>query len=130
MNAPQIILSENDFERISQLIYKNSSTTAALLEEELSRANIVPDTRLPKNVVAMNSRVTYVDSVSGEQNTITLVYPNDADLQQQKISVLAAVGAALIGLEEGARIEWPLPGGTKKEFKVLQVSQAQAQTRV
>jgi regulator of nucleoside diphosphate kinase len=123
MNTPNIILSQEDYEKISQLIYQNDSDIAALLEEELSRADLVPQTELPANVVAMRSQVTYKDSVTGQESTITLVYPHEANLAENRISILASVGAALIGLKEGAAIQWPLPNGTKKEFKVVKVSQ-------
>lgn len=123
MNAPQIILSNEDYEKISQLIYKNESPTAALLDEELSRAEIVPLESLPQNVVAMNSKVIYQDRSTGQESTITLVYPHEANLEENRISILASVGAALIGLQEGAHIQWALPGGSKKEFKVLKVLQ-------
>lgn len=123
MNAPNIILSQEDYEKISQLIYQNDSDIAALLEEELSRADLVPQTELPKNVVAMKSQVTYQDSQTGQESTITLVYPHEANLQENRISILASVGAALIGLKEGAKIQWPLPNGIEKEFRVVKVSQ-------
>lgn len=122
MDAPQIILSQEDYQKISQLIYKNDSDVAALLEEELSRADIVDQAVLPADVVAMHSEVSFLDVETGRESTFTLVYPSEASLAEGRISILASLGAALIGLKVGQTIRWALPGGAEKEFKVVKVT--------
>ena len=41
---------------------------------------------------------------------MTLVYPKDVDVAKNKISILSPVGSAMLGLEQGAELEWPKPG--------------------
>ncbi len=53
---------------------------------------------------------------------MTLVYPKDADVDQGKVSVLAPVGSALLGLSVGQSIRWPLPGGTIRHLRVVSVT--------
>jgi regulator of nucleoside diphosphate kinase len=88
------------------------------LELELERANIVESTAVPANVVTMNSTVEYVDEQTGKVNEVTLVYPRDADIAQRKVSVLAPIGSALLGLSVDQSLPWPLPDGRTTSVRV------------
>ena len=70
----------------------------------------------------MNSSVVFRDDASGQERAITLVYPEDADVDAGWISVLTPIGAALIGLSNGQTIEFQLPGGSWRSLTVLGVS--------
>jgi regulator of nucleoside diphosphate kinase len=120
-NEVNLILTEKDFQKLSALIKSARPEIAEPLEEELSRAAVVPPEKLPTDVVSMNSTVTFTDVDSGKESTVTLVYPHDADVEQNKISILAPIGSALIGLRVGQVIRWPLPGGKEKRLKVVSV---------
>lgn len=117
-----IILAEPDYVKLSALVAGTSLEIARQLEEELGRASVVAPEALPRDVVGMNSTVKYEEVGSGKQVTVTLVYPHDANLEENKVSVLAPVGAALIGLRTGQEIRWAFPGGKEKRLKVLEVS--------
>lgn len=69
----------------------------------------------------MNSTVVRVDETSGETHPLTLVYPRDADAAAGKVSVLALVGSALLGLSAGQQIDWQAPGGRPLRLKVVAV---------
>ena len=86
----------------------------ATLERELGRGRVVPPTGVPRGVVTMNSRVRFRDLGTGEAETYTLVYPADADVEQAKLSVLAPLGAALLGSKAGDVVECGTPGGVRK----------------
>lgn len=119
-NAP-LIITHSDFEKISALLHYADSVTAELLQEELDRATIVQAEDLPVDVVAVNSIVKFQDLDSGKISTRTLVMPNDANVEEKKISILAPMGAALIGLRVGQTISWPVPRGGEKRVHVLSV---------
>lgn len=123
-NQDTLILSKTDFENLSALTNLAKKELAELLEEELGRASLVADDRLPADVVSMNSTVSFEDVESGKTSTITLVYPPEANIEAGKVSVLTPVGSALIGLRVGQVIRWPFPNGKKKELKVLSVSRS------
>jgi len=123
-NQDTLILSKTDFENLSALTNLAKKELAELLEEELGRASLVADDRLPADVVSMNSTVSFEDLESGKTSTVTLVYPPEANIEAGKISVLTPVGSALIGLRVGQVIRWPFPNGKKKELKVLSVSRS------
>ncbi|GAB4352840.1 MAG: hypothetical protein Kow0073_08700 [Immundisolibacter sp.] len=86
---------------------------------------------MPPDTVTPNSRVLCVDDTSGAELVLKRVYPRDADPARGNVSVLAPVGAALLGLSAGQAIEWPLPGGRSTRLRVLRViDQPQAHGRL
>ncbi|MFA7290966.1 MAG: nucleoside diphosphate kinase regulator [Rhodocyclaceae bacterium] len=95
------------------------------LRTELERAIVVPGDSIPVNIVTMGASVGYRDQKTGHCREIELVYPDEADLDSGKISVLTPVGSALIGLAEGQEIDWHFPDGTPHRLKVMSVKQAE-----
>jgi regulator of nucleoside diphosphate kinase len=91
------------------------------LRRELERAMVVSSALMPADVATMNSRVRYTDEKDGARRTVSLVYPSEADVAKGKISVLAPVGTALLGLSEGQSIEWDFPDGSRRRLKLEQV---------
>ncbi|MGB4813207.1 MAG: nucleoside diphosphate kinase regulator [Methylophilaceae bacterium] len=89
---------------------------------ELARANIVEPQEIPPDVVTMNSTVTFKVQSSDKEFSLTLVYPNEAGDNAGKISILAPVGSALLGLREGEEISWPKPGGGLLLVRILKVT--------
>ena len=87
------------------------------LVDELNRAIVVPAEEIPADVITMNSRVRLLDLDKGFAVEYTLVYPAEADATKGKISIVAPIGAAMIGYREGDEIEWDVPGG-RRRFKV------------
>ena len=120
-NDANLILSETDFKKISALLVLNQSDIFELIEEELHRALVVSTEMLPKDVVAMNSTVTFLDMDSNRQSVVELVYPHQVDIEKNKISILSPIGAALIGLRVQQSIHWPMPNGKVKKLKVVSV---------
>jgi regulator of nucleoside diphosphate kinase len=121
MEAQQsILVTDQDFERLSLLIQHSESKTAGLLEEELARATVVPQREIPQDIVTMNSTIRFTNEENGKESEVTLVFPKDADVTNGQVSVLAPVGMALIGLKVGQSIEWPMPTGPRK-LKVVRI---------
>ena len=89
------------------------------LEAELDRAQVVAPTQVPPDVITMNSRVRLVDLDSGEEMVATLVFPHDADIDENKISVLAPIGTGMLGYRVGDVFAWKVPDGVRQ----LQVSE-------
>ncbi|WP_253715876.1 nucleoside diphosphate kinase regulator [Bdellovibrio bacteriovorus] len=113
-----LVITDQDYERLALLLQHTESSNAAVLEEELARATVVPQKEVPHDVVTMNSTVQFVDHDTHKESQITLVFPKDADVTKGKVSILAPVGIALIGLKVGQTIQWPMPNGQKRELQV------------
>ncbi len=119
-NTTELILTRKDYERLSLLIDEHPRS-AALLAEELDRAKVVDAKDIPKDVVTMNSKVTFMDLETDQESNVTLVFPPDANADERKVSVLAPIGSALIGLRIGQEIEWPMPNGKVRRVRVTGV---------
>jgi regulator of nucleoside diphosphate kinase len=92
------------------------------LQREFDRAIVVSSEAVPGDVATMNSRGLYVDETTGERRSVTIVYPLDADASKGMVSVLAPVGAALLGLSIGQAIEWEFPNGSRRRLGVEDVT--------
>jgi regulator of nucleoside diphosphate kinase len=121
---PSIILSAEDYERLSALAHVARKRMPALAEEladEIARARVLAKGRHPQHIVCMNSEVEFRDDTTGKVQEFTLVYPEEADISQRKVSVLTPVGTALIGLRTGRSITWETPTGEVRQLTVLAV---------
>lgn len=123
---PPLLLSRLDVERIEALLQQPGfrALDTHALQEELGRADIAEPARMPADVITMNStaRVRVSDGAhAAQEHELTLVYPRDADGSADKVSVLAPVGSALLGLRVGDSIDWPLPGGRDARLQVLEI---------
>jgi len=118
---PPLVVFQADFEALSILASLHSSLPVAqFLGEELNRASVV--TRTKRKFVRLGSRVRYQDLSKTTPTEITLVMPNEADLKRRFVSVLTAVGAALIGLKEGQSITFSMPWTGPRTIVVLQIA--------
>lgn len=119
VQSPRIVLSRFDQERLEKLLLTvGPRPDLDALREEIDRADVVEPERIPADRVTMNSRVRFVDDDSTDAHEITLVFPGHADTERNRISVLAPVGSALLGLSIGDAIEWPLPNGRTRRLRV------------
>lgn len=113
----RIILSSLDYERIYDSIRKAqnegsiSSNEAESLAAELEQAKIVEPEEMPHNVVTMNSKVKISFVESGKGVELKIVYPKDANIGKNLISIFSPIAAALIGYSEGDTIDWIVPSG-------------------
>lgn len=121
---PTIILSAADYERLSTLAHaarKRMPDLADELAEEIGRARVLAKGDHPQHIVCMNSEVEFRDDTTGKVQKVTLVYPEEADISQRKVSVLTPVGTALIGLKNRDSITWETPNGELRQLTVLSV---------
>ncbi len=121
---PQITIAQETLDHLEALVQGASARMPALADrllEELSRARILPAARIPADVVGIGSRVTWRDETTGQEQTATLVWPEEADIDAGRASVLTPIGVALIGLKAGARFQWETRSGEHRDLTVLAV---------
>lgn len=121
---PKLVISSLDAARLEELLDSlpgDAFPGRTELEAELARAEIVEPRDIPSTVVSMNSTVRFRVESSSEEFTLTLVYPKNMDSHSNKISILAPVGSALLGLSQGDEIEWPKPGGGVLKVRIEEI---------
>ena len=115
-----IHMTKFDMDRLMDLIErariqaKRNKTNLDQLEQELTRAILMEPRAIPRDVITMNSRVVITDVDSGETTSCVVVFPSDANVAENRISVLAPLGTALLGYRVGDMVEWRVPAGVKR----------------
>lgn len=101
---------------LEEALARNSRDAAFLkdLARELALAEAVEPQNVPPDVVTMNSRVVLQDAESGEKMDYTLVFPENADIENGRLSVVSPIGTAILGYAKGDTIVWHTPGGPRK----------------
>jgi regulator of nucleoside diphosphate kinase len=84
------------------------------LRDELVNGIVVASPDVPKRMVTMRSRVRVRDLEADESQTYTLVYPEEADIDQGKLSILAPLATALLGARTGQVVKFDAPAGPRR----------------
>lgn len=124
MSRPRIRLIESEADIIAGLAVQAEQRmpeVAALLMEEVERAELFSAETLPDDVVALGSEVEFLDEGTGQSRSVTIVLPAHADIAAGRISILTPAGAGLIGLSVGQAIDWPDSAGRERRLKILSV---------
>ena len=121
-----IYVTSQDKQRLADLLMEVEASDPRkhgdlkALEDELERAVIVDAKDIPGDVITMNSRAEMRDLESGETVAFTLAFPSEANIDEGKISVLAPIGAGMLGYRVGDEFEWNVPGGLRR-MKVTKI---------
>ena len=118
MSERSIYVTSDDRKRLQALL---SRPTEAMdrddvsgLVSEVQRAVVVPASEIPPDVITMNTRARLLDLDQRTTLDYTVVYPEDADFAAGRISVVAPIGAAMLGYRVGDEIEWVVPSGPRR----------------
>ncbi len=111
----KIHITKFDLDRLNQLLEKRKPHDEydRALSAELENAEVVAAKSIPDDVITMNSQVKFKD-IDGKEKIYWLVFPEDADVTENKISILSPVGCSLIGYRIGSDVVIPTPHGNKK----------------
>lgn len=115
-SIPNVTLPASDHRRLQRLARvgaDQADVDAHFLLSEIKRAEVVPDraARLD-SIVTMGSWVTFWITWGVPRETRQLVYPEDYTSERTQISVMSALGAALVGLKVGSEIPFFTAGRT------------------
>ncbi|MFA5515267.1 MAG: nucleoside diphosphate kinase regulator [Desulfuromonadales bacterium] len=120
MNQRPIYVTEFDLDRLERLIDRAQGASRRdqdyldQLEEELGRCRIVAPPEVPSDIVTLNSRVKLHDLDADRQMTVTLVFPEQANLAEGRLSIVSPIGTAILGYAVGDIVEWEVHSGTKR----------------
>ena len=120
MREYPIIVTDRDASRLRGLLGRQTTASnrdqghLSQLRSELNRALVLACDEVPAGIVTIGSLVRVADLDTGKRMVLTLVLPDEADVAQQRISVLAPLGTALPGFRAGDDVEWAMPGGIRR----------------
>ena len=123
---PPIHLPTSESDVVARLALQaehRQPAVAAMLLEEIDRAELHEAGTLPDDVVILGSEVGFVDEKTNQARTVTLVLPAHANIAEGRISILTPMGAALYGLTAGDSIDWPDLDGNSRRIKIVRVTQ-------
>ena len=126
MSQRNLYVTVQDQQRLTDMLEealaRNSRDSGFLKElaRELALAQAVDPKEVPADVVTMNSRVVLQDVESGEHMEYTLVFPDQADIENGRLSVVSPIGTAILGYAKGDTLSWQTPGGPRK-LKILDI---------
>lgn len=127
MNHTPIYISRDDYSKLRLLLatalHSTGNSAAKKLREELDRAAVIDPAAFPPDVVTMESTVQYEDLGTGEIEEYTITFPERANVEYKRLSILAPIGTALIGCRVGDIVNWSTPGGLR-QLKVRRVTPA------
>lgn len=127
---PKVVINADDLAHLEGLadgMLARHPTLADRLFEEIGRARVVAPAKMPRDVVSMGSTVTYRDETTGQEKSVTLVYPEEADITQLRVSVMTPIGVALLGLSAGASFYWDTRDNQRRTLTILSVEQPETQ---
>ncbi len=117
-NHSTIYITRDDHAKLRLLLSTVSaprgSHTLAQLREELDRAVIIDPSAVPSGIVMLESQVEYEDVDTGEVEDYIITFPERANIDEKRISVLAPIGIALLGCRVGDIVRWTTPGGVRR----------------
>lgn len=117
----QPIISESNYKKLQILINQLKTPEARLLGEEISKASIVSDNKIEKEIVCLNSEVEFIDKSLNKIIKLKIVLPENVDLKKNFVSVFSPISIALFGFKQSYTFEWKLPSGIKN-IEIIKVS--------
>ena len=122
----QLLLSKDDYSLLRSYLnggFEKSAfdrRNAEDLKAELKKAKLVNKNDFPLDVVRLNSKVRIKADDKEEIMEFMLVTPDKANIKENRISVMAPIGTALLGFRKGQKVKWQVPAG-KRTFTILEV---------
>lgn len=122
-----LCFSRHDYQRLRAVVehaieYADLSLKGHLgrLIQQLRTGRVVAPELVPDDLVTLNSRVRVRDLNTGEERVWLLTLPAQANVAEQRLSVLSPAGSALLGARAGETVRWQL-GDRSGRLQILEV---------
>ena len=126
---PPIHLLASESDMVGNLALQaehRNPVVAAMLFDEIERAEIHEPDTLPPGVIVLGSEVDFLDEKTHRLTTVRLVMPAAANIALGQISILTPMGAGLYGLSAGQSIDLPDRDGRERRIRILAVRPPEA----
>ena len=120
MKKRELYITQSDLAKLQELlegggaVHDRDRKDLSGLAAELKQATVVEPDAIPAKVVTMNTRLRLMDLDAHKSFEMTVVFPQYADVDTGKVSVISPVGTAVLGYAEGDTIEWSVPAGKRR----------------
>ena len=93
----------------------------AKLEDTLSKARIIDESKIDKSKVQILSKVTLKNHNNGKEVIYTIVSENEANLKEGKLSIGTPIAKAILGKKKGDKVDVTVPAGVIN-FEIVDIS--------
>ncbi|HYG37154.1 MAG TPA: GreA/GreB family elongation factor [Cytophagales bacterium] len=120
MNTTEIIITKGDKKKLLNVLNKKEVgrvdpfENMILVRNKIKTAQLVDPENVPPSVVTMNSKVKIKNLSVGKTMSLTLVYPEKTDVENQRISIFSPIGASMLGYSQGDSFIWSGRRGSAK----------------
>ena len=90
------------------------------LETKLAQVRIIENEKIPSDKVFIGAIVSLKDLDTDEEIKYMLVSPEEANYEENKISIYSPIGKGLMGHQQGEELEIKVPAGTL-HYKILKI---------
>mgnify|MGYP003638130891 FL=1 len=135
MKYGSLVFGKGDFVVLKQYLKMDSAmedyshkNVLEILEANMNNSIILEEEYLPADIIQLYSKII-VKCGSKWQETFQIVGPSEENLKRNKISTISSLGASLIGLSQGDKIQFGLPGSTLS-LTIQKVKQLEKKVKV
>ena len=120
MKERTILITSADMCRLRRLLesalnlFRHDRPYLDALKQELEVAKVVENEDIPRDLVTLNSRIHLRDLDTGKQMVCSVVFPKDSNVSDDRLSVLAPIGTAVLGRRVGDIFECRVPAGVRR----------------
>lgn len=104
-------ISENAEYDAAKDAQAHNEARIAELESKLSNVRIIENENIPSDKIFIGAIVTLEDTDNDEELTYMLVSPEEANYEENKISIFSPIGKGLLGHKVGESVAIKVPAG-------------------
>jgi transcription elongation factor GreA len=93
----------------------------AKLEAELSRAQILDESKIDTSKVQILNRVVLMNHTTGKEVSYTLVSESESNLKEGKLSINTPIAQAILGKKCGEKVDVNVPAGVMT-FEIMEIT--------
>ncbi|MBF0533170.1 MAG: transcription elongation factor GreA [Candidatus Omnitrophica bacterium] len=90
-------------------------------ESKLANVRIIEDEKIPSDKVYIGAIVTLFDQKTQKELRYMMVSPEEADYEENKLSIFSPIGKGLMGHAAGEELEIKVPAGILK-YKIVKIA--------
>ena len=91
------------------------------IEQSLSRAEVIDPSKIQGSKVQFGATLVLANAESGEEVRYQIVGPDEANVDEGRISVASPLARAMLGREVGDEVKVKLPAG-QRVYEILEIS--------